>query len=63
MILIDGKPYRWRDLVALRKAQLATARKAATLPTLFPVRDDCRPASARTPAGRYREPSLIDARE
>src|SRR5690348_8371976 len=60
IILIDGRSYRWRDLVALRKAQLAAAGKAAALPTLFPLHDDRRPSPARTPAGRYREPSLFD---
>jgi hypothetical protein len=29
-------------------------------PALFELRDDYRPQAARTAAGRYREPSLLD---
>ena len=55
-VAIDGRRYLWRDLVALRRAQ---ATPAARQPTLFPVYEDCRPASARSAARRYSEPSLF----
>jgi hypothetical protein len=55
-IEIDGRRYLWRDLVALRRAQ---AKPPDQQPTLFPLREDCRPASERTAAERYREPSLF----
>jgi hypothetical protein len=48
--------YVWRDLVALRRAH---AKPSAEQPTLFPRRDDCRPAGERNAAERYREPSLF----
>jgi len=57
-IEIDGKRYLWRDLVNLRREQRAAARRGEQ-PALFELREDCRPASERTAAGRYREPSLF----
>jgi hypothetical protein len=53
---IEGRRYLWRDVLAARRAQLAACRKAQQ-PPLFELRDDC-PATERTAAGRYREPSL-----
>lgn len=55
-IEIEGRRYLWRDLVTLRRTQ---AKPPAHQPTLFPLIDDCRPASERTAAERYREPSLF----
>jgi hypothetical protein len=55
---IEGRRYLWRDVQAARRAQLAARRKAEQ-PALFELRDDCRPATERTAAGRYREPSLF----
>jgi hypothetical protein len=55
---IDGKRYPWRDILALRRQQLARERQPQ--PTLFELKDDARPASQRTAAGRYAEPSLFD---
>ena len=55
-IEIDGKRYLWRDLVALRRAQATPKAEQATL---FPLREDCRPAPERNAAGRYREPGLF----
>src|SRR5271166_325519 len=49
---IDGKRY----LVALRRAQ-ATPKQEQ--PTLFEIREDCRPAGERGAADRYREPTLF----
>jgi hypothetical protein len=59
-IEIDGNRYLWADILAMRREQ-KRAHAAATQLTLFEVRHDCRPASERTSAGRYREPSLFDA--
>jgi hypothetical protein len=59
-IEIDGRRYLWRELVALRRAQ---ARPPAEQPTLFPLREDCRPAGERNAAERYREPSLFTVLE
>jgi hypothetical protein len=58
-IEIDGKRYVWRDIVMLRRAQLAAVRQAQQ-PALFELIDNCRPASQRTAAGRYSEPMLFD---
>ncbi|MEZ0018212.1 hypothetical protein [Sinorhizobium fredii] len=44
VVVIDGRAYRWRDLVKLRKAQLDAWRaEHARQPALFPLRDDRRP--------------------
>lgn len=56
-IEIDGKRHLWRDLVQLRRAQLAVAARPEQ-PALFELRDDCRPATERRAAGRYLQPSL-----
>ena len=53
---IDGHRYLWRELVALRRAQ---ATPPAQQPTLFPLREDFRPAGERNAAERYCEPSLF----
>jgi hypothetical protein len=55
---IEGRRYLWREVLRLRQEQrLAAAR--AQQPALFELREDCRPATERTAAGRYREPSLF----
>ncbi len=53
---IDGKRYRWADLVALRRAQ---AKPKGQQPTLFPLREDCHPPGERNAAERYVAPSLF----
>ena len=53
-----GKRYLWRDLVKLRREQREAARRAEQ-PPLFELREDSRPATERTAAGRYLEPSLF----
>jgi hypothetical protein len=58
-IEIDGKRYLWRDVLALRRAQLAD-RRIERQPPLFQLVEDARPKAARTAAGRYREPLLFD---
>ena len=56
-IVIDGKRYPWRDILALRREQRQSPQPQ---PTLFELREDMRPAPQRTAAGRYAEPSLFD---
>jgi len=58
---LDGKRYLWRDLLRLRQEQRAAAWQGEQ-PTLFELREDCRPAAERTAAGRYLEPSLFALR-
>jgi hypothetical protein len=57
-IEIEGKRFLWRDLVKLRQEQRRAAAEARQL-ALFALRDDCRPATERTAAGRYLEPLLF----
>ncbi len=57
-IEIDGKPHLWRDLLQLRREQLAANAKSEQ-PPLFQLKDDRRPPADRTAAGRYMEPSLF----
>lgn len=60
-ILIDGRAYRWRDIVELRRQQLeAWKATRPEQPALFALKTDSRPATDRTAAGRFREPSLLD---
>ena len=60
-IIIDGRAYRWRDIVELRRQQLEAWKAARPeQPVLFALKQDFRPAAQRTVAGRYREPSLLD---
>ena len=56
---IDGKQYLWCGIVELRRQQL-TAWREAQEPVLFQLRDDLRPASQQTSAGRYLEPTLFN---
>jgi hypothetical protein len=58
-IVIGGKRHLWRDVLALRRQQLAQWR-AQQQPALFPLVDDARPKAARSAAGRYFEPLLFD---
>jgi hypothetical protein len=55
---IDGKRYLWRDIVELRRQQRRQAPPAQ--PTLFELKEDARPASQRSAAGRFAEPTLFD---
>ena len=54
---IDGRRFAWRDLVRRRREQLAAAK--VEQPVLFALKEDRRPASQRSAAGRYTEPSLF----
>lgn len=59
-LIVDGHAFSWQRLCELRRQQLE-ARKAAQpqQPALFELKDDYRPASERTAAGRYQEPTLL----
>jgi hypothetical protein len=59
-IEIMGIRYRWKDILRLRREQARAARQPQ--PTLFPLKDDARPAEHRTASGRYDSPSLFDDR-
>ena len=54
-IVIDGKPYRWKDILELRRAQLAAAAAAegSQLALFAALHDDRRPPAERTASGRY----------
>jgi hypothetical protein len=56
---IDGRRYLWRQLVELRRAQLAHWREAQQ-PALFELRLDRRPPAERMAGDRYLEPGLFD---
>ena len=57
-IVIDGTRYAWRDILKKRREQLQQSRQPQ--PTLFELKEDARPASQRSAAGRYAEPTLFD---
>jgi hypothetical protein len=57
-IEIDGKRYLWRDLLELRREQ-KNALARAQQPALFELKEDRKPVSERTAAGRYLEPTLF----
>lgn len=60
-ITIEGRAYRWRDILELRRQQVAAWKAARPdQQALFPLVEDCRHKSERTAAGRYSEPSLLD---
>jgi hypothetical protein len=61
-IAIDGKPHRWKDILDLRRAQLAAAAAAqASQLALFAIlHDDRRPPAERTASGRYLQPGLFE---
>jgi len=56
---IDGKRYQWREILELRREQ-KKAFVEARQPALFELKQDWRPVTERTAAGRYLEPSLFD---
>ena len=65
IIVIDGRAHYWRDILALRQAQVAAIRAAQAIqPALFEVlHDDRRPAGERTASGRYAQPGLFEEKE
>ena len=62
-ILIDGRLYRWKDILEMRRAQLAAAgaAEASQLALFATLHDDRRPPAERTASGRYLQPSLFAA--
>ena len=62
VILIGGHAYRWQEICERRRRQLeawkATQHRQLAL---FELKDDCRPATERTAAGRYAEPTFFAA--
>ena len=60
-ILIDGRAYRWREILEMRRQQIAAWKAARPdQPALFPLINDSRPKSERTVAGRYNESTLFN---
>jgi hypothetical protein len=60
IILIDGHAYSWQQISDLRRRQVEARRAAqAQQLALFELKEDRRPASERTPSGRYAEPTLF----
>jgi hypothetical protein len=56
---INGHRYLWRDILELRRKQLASYA-ASRQTALFEMVDDTRPASQRTASDRYHQPLLFD---
>ena len=60
-LIVDGRAYSWRRLCELRRAQLEAQNRARLRQlALFELHEDCRPATERTAADRYLQPSLLD---
>jgi hypothetical protein len=60
VILIGGHAYRWQEICELRRRQLEAWNAAQSRQlALFEMKTDCRPATERTAAGRYAEPTLF----
>jgi len=61
-IVIGGRAYSWRVILELRRVQIEAWKAAQPQqPALFDLKTDCRPRAERTAAGRYSEPSLLEA--
>jgi hypothetical protein len=59
-IIVNGHAFSWQQLCELRRQQLEAWKAAqGEQPALFELRDDCRPRAERTPAGRFREPTIF----
>ena len=56
-LIIEGKRIAWRDILRMRLEQ---REQPPQQPTLFPLKEDVRPSSQRTAAGRYLEPLLFE---
>lgn len=55
-VIIEGKRYPWREILKLRREQ---RHEQPVQSPLFEMRDDARPASQTTAAGRFQEPTLF----
>ena len=59
-VVIEGKRYPWKDILALRQAQLdAAPGRPAQIPLFSALHEDRRPAMACTASRRYQEPGLF----
>ena len=58
LIEIDGRRHLWRDVLQRRRDQLLACARAEQ-PALFELKEDHRPETDRSAAGRYLEPSLF----
>jgi len=59
-IVIGGRGYSWQEICELRRQQLEAWKAAQHRQlALFELREDRRPTTERTAAGRYREPTLF----
>ncbi len=56
-IIIEGKPYLWRDILELRREQAKI--EVTQQPALFELKQDHRPAAVRKADDRYKEPGLF----
>jgi len=60
-IAIDGKLYRWKDILEIRRAQLVHCQNPAMQLALFDsLHEDCRPMDERRASRRYQQPSLFE---
>jgi hypothetical protein len=60
LIVIEGRAYSWKAILAARRAQLEQWKASQPAqPTLFALKEDCRPPAERSADGRYREPTLL----
>jgi hypothetical protein len=57
-IELDGKRYRWKDILRIRREQEKENRQAKQ-PALFETFEDSRPVTQRTASDRYRNPTLF----
>jgi hypothetical protein len=60
-IEIDGKRYAWREILQKRREQINHARQPQ--PTLFELKEDHRPRTQTTAAGRFQQPLLFEERQ
>jgi hypothetical protein len=58
-IIIDGKRYRWRDILRMRQEQRAATAKVSQLALFADLPNDSRPTQERTASRRYQQPSLF----
>ncbi len=62
ILMIDGHALSWQRICELRRQQLEARRGAQAVQlALFELKTDCRPAAERSAAGRYEQPTFLDA--
>jgi hypothetical protein len=62
ILIVDGPAYSWQRLRELRRHQREAWRLSQLQQLmLFAVKDDSRPATEQTAAGRYQKSSLFTA--